>query len=311
MWKAFRFPDVLRWNPRSRRRDSDDIAEMHAFASDARAELRRYVALPGTRSSLTAYARRWGLSDTAEDVVQTVLCDALAVQAVPVPATDIPRWVSGIAKKKIADERRRRARWQWVELEDPTIATSPEATDLLKRIERELVDPEQRRALGWLLREHAGDSLLEIARELAIEPPTLRQRIHRLRSKLRARYLVPLLVLVGVGSAFVWSERAHQQGVAHSLASPLGRYNGRWRVVRAEPSRYASLGLRVVVNDGSATVQGATGLLERALLVEALTETTIAIRSEGRSWRAVLEAPDAAHLRLTGEHGFVELERER
>ena len=58
---------------------------------DARAELRRYVALPGTRSSLTAYARRFGLSDTAEDVVQTVLCDALAVQAVPVSATDIPR----------------------------------------------------------------------------------------------------------------------------------------------------------------------------------------------------------------------------
>jgi DNA-directed RNA polymerase specialized sigma24 family protein len=284
---------------------------MHSLTSDAHAELRRYVAHPRTRSSLTAYARRWGLSDTAEDVVQTVLCDALAVQAVPVPAADIPRWVSGIAKKKIADERRRRARWHWVELEERAVATSPESADLLERIERELVDPEQRRALGWLLREHAGDSLLEIAREQAIEAPTLRQRIHRLRRKLRARYLAPLLLLVGLGSAFAWREHAHERSAAHSFASPLSRFNGRWRVVRAEPSRYSSLGLRVVVEDGSAIVQGPTGLLERTLAIEALSETTVIVRSADRSWHSVLSAPDADHLKLTSDRGFVELERER
>jgi len=72
---------------------------MNSLSADAHAELRRYVAHPRTLSSLTAYARRWGLSDAAEDVVQTALCDALAVQAVPVSATDIPRWVSGITSR--------------------------------------------------------------------------------------------------------------------------------------------------------------------------------------------------------------------
>jgi hypothetical protein len=67
----------------------------------------------------------------------------------------------------------------------------------------------------------------------------------------------------------------------------------------------------VVVEAGSAIVQGPTGLRERTLTVEALSETTVNVRSADRSWHAVLNAPDSDHLRLTSERGFVELERER
>jgi DNA-directed RNA polymerase specialized sigma24 family protein len=283
--------------------------------ADARAELRRYVSHPRTRSSLTAYARRWGLADGAEDVVQTVLCDALAVQAVPVPVPDIPRWVSGIARKKIADERRRRARWQWVEWVEPKDApatASPEAADLLQRIEREVVDPEQRRALGWLLREHAGDSLLEIAREQAMQAPALRQRIHRLRQRLRARYLAPLLVLLlGIGATAAWSAHSRQHAAAAVAPAALARYDGQWRVARSEPSRYAALGLRVVIAGGTVRVQGPTGLVERELSVAELAGDRVTLRSGDRTWHAVLAAPDADHLKLSGDSGAVELVRER
>ena len=56
---------------------------------------------------------------------------------------------------------------------------------------------------------------------------------------------------------------------------------------------------------------GATGLRERTLAVEAQAGAAIRVRSAGRSWHAVLTAPDADHLKLVGERGFVELERER
>jgi DNA-directed RNA polymerase specialized sigma24 family protein len=285
---------------------------MSSLTADARDELRRYVAHPRTRSSLTAYVRRWGLADAADDVVQTVLCDALAAPAIPVPAPDIPRWVGGIAKKKVADERRRRARWQWVELPESAVTSRPEVADLLKRIDREVVEPEQRRSLGLLLREHAGESLLEIARELALEPPALRQRICRLRQKLRARYLGPLILLLGLGGA---SALAHQRGgrPATSLVAPaaLAAHQGSWRVIRAAPSRYSSLGLHVMVEGDVARVRGPTVVPERILSIRTDGANRFTLSSGASVWNVVLEARDADHLLITGERGFVELERER
>src|SRR6188768_1509900 len=171
------------------------------MTNQAHAALRRYVAQPTTRSSLRDYVRRRGFFDDADDLVQTVLCDALAVQAVPAEAEDLPRWITGIARRKVVDERRRRARWQHEELPDFGVSTHPEHADLLKRIDADLAEPEQRRALGCLLSEHAGNSLLEIAREQALRPETLRQRICRLRRHLRAVHLLPLLLVLGLGIA--------------------------------------------------------------------------------------------------------------
>ena len=135
------------------------------MTTHAHSALRHYVAQPATRLSLRAYVRRRGFLDDADDLVQTVLCDALAVQAVPAEAADLPRFITGIASRKVADERRRRARWKHAELPELGVSMVPEATDLLARIDADLTEPEQRRSLDWLLREHAGDSLLEIARE--------------------------------------------------------------------------------------------------------------------------------------------------
>jgi len=278
----------------------------------AHSALRHYVAQPATRSSLRAYVRRRGFLEDADDLVQTVLCDALAVQAVPAEAADLPRFVTGIASRKVADERRRRARWKHAELPELGVNMVPEATDLLARIDAELSDPEQRRSLDWLLREHAGDSLLEIAREHALRPETLRQRICRLRRHLRAVHVWPLALLLGLGLAvapFESARTAHAPSAATVRA--LAAYEGTWRVVAWAPSHYPALGLSVIIHDGAARVQSSTGVVERDLQFQFQNGKRVTLRAGNSVWDAQFSSADAAHLKLTTARGFVELERVR
>jgi DNA-directed RNA polymerase specialized sigma24 family protein len=279
--------------------------------AEARAALRRYVAQPSTRSCLHAYVRRRGFCEDADDLVQTVLCDALAVQAVPVEASDLPRWITGIASKKVADERRRRARWKQADLPERGINMHPEVADLLRRIDADLILPEQRRSLGWLLQEHAGDSLFEIAREHAIRPETLRQRICRLRRHLRAHHVGPLLLALGIGVAAASFDGATT--VSSPSADTTERftaYEGSWRVVDVAPSKYLALRLRVNVRGGTARVEGPTGILERELAIDASGDR-VTLRAGDAMWEAQLIPLDGDHVRLKTARGFAVLERIR
>jgi DNA-directed RNA polymerase specialized sigma24 family protein len=276
---------------------------------EARAQLVDYLKSPATRSSLHAYVRRRGLSDSADDLVQTVLCDALAVEAVPDRSSELPRFVTGIARTKVVDEHRRRARWKRAELpEDLEAPRSAEARAVLRRIERDVVEPEERRALSWLVREHAGDSLYLIALEQALEPNTLRQRLCRLRKFLRARYLAPLVLLLGFGlGGGISALQQAADSVAVSSAA-LAPYVGSWRVVSLAPARLAGLAERVEVSGGRVRVFGPSASLSRELLVERVTSEQVTLRSAGAVWVARLER-HGDRLRLSSAHGFVELER--
>jgi DNA-directed RNA polymerase specialized sigma24 family protein len=282
------------------------------LTTHAHRALRQYVAQPATRSSLRAYVRRRGFLDDADDLVQTVLCDALAVQAVPAEAADLPRFITGIASRKVADERRRRARWKHAELPELGVTMAPEATDLLARIDADLTEPEQRRSLDWLLREHAGDSLLEIAREHALRPETLRQRICRLRRHLRAVHVWPLALLLGLGWAVASFARPRTaRAPSDEAVSALAAYEGTWRVVDWAPSRYPAQGLSVVIRQGAARVHSSTGGLERDMQFQFRNEKRVTLRAGNSVWDAQVSSADAAHLKLTTARGFVELERVR
>jgi len=277
--------------------------------AEAREHLLDYIANPATRSSLQAYVRRRGLADSAEDLVQTVLCDALAVEAVPERNSELPRWLTGIARNKVVDEQRRRARWKRAELDDvPEAPRSPEARDLLQRIAREVVEPEERRALDWLVREHQGDSLYLIALDQALEPGTLRQRICRLRKSLRARYLVALLVALGLGSA--WAAHAPSTTRDSATASAaLSPYAGTWQVSAGAPARYGHLQVRVSADGGHVRVWGPSEALARELTVERVVADRVTLRSGDSVWVVQLEGLGPNHLRLSGPRGSVELRR--
>lgn len=270
--------------------------------------LRRYVAEPSTQSSLRAFVRRRGFRADADDVVQTVLCEALAAPVMPTDPLDIPRWVWGILKNKVADAERRRARWRFAELSEWSAPSlRPEVNDMLARIQSDVGSSPHRHALGWLLREHAGDSLLEIARQEAITPPTLRQRICRLRRYLRARYVGPAAVLLalGAGAAAVRSpEQTHDSSAAASAS-----YAGSWRVVEASPAKYAELGLVVVISESTVRVLAPSGILLRELSVERVSGERVRLRSGESVWNASLKSGDGNTLELTSERGFVRLER--
>jgi DNA-directed RNA polymerase specialized sigma24 family protein len=273
----------------------------------AREALVEYIRNPSTRTRLHAYARRRGLSDSADDLVQTVFCAALAVEAVPSDAAELPRFVTGIARNKVADEHRRRARQRHVELPELGSAPALEESDLLRRIAGELEGPVERETLSWLMREHAGDSLYEIARERALTPATLRQRICRLRRHLRARYLAPLALALGLGvGVSAWLRPS--EPVSVSAPSPLAAYAGDWRVVRVEPERYASLALRVHIDARSIRVY-VGDVLSRELSVERLDGVDLVLRAGPSRWPVKLEQLSAKRIEIRGPRGFVALER--
>jgi DNA-directed RNA polymerase specialized sigma24 family protein len=277
---------------------------------EAREQLLDYIANPATRSSLHAYVRRRGLADSADDLVQTVLCDALAVEAVPERDSELPRWLTGIARNKVVDERRRRSRWKRAELPEDAEAAprSTEARDLLHRIASEVVEPEERRALDWLVREHEGDSLYLIALDQALEPNTLRQRICRLRKSLRARYLVALLAVLGLGGAWAALPAAPELSPA-GLTEQLSPYAGTWRVTATTPAKYQSLGLTVHIHGGHVRVVGPTEALSRELRIQSVSEDGVTLRSGKSVWVARLEKLGPNRLRLSTARGAVELSR--
>jgi DNA-directed RNA polymerase specialized sigma24 family protein len=278
--------------------------------AEAREQLLDYIANPATRSSLHAYVRRRGLADSADDLVQTVLCDALAVEAVPERNSELPRWLTGIARNKVVDERRRRSRWKRADLPEEAEAPprSSEARDLLHRIAREVVEPEERRALDWLVREHEGDSLYLIALDQALEPSTLRQRICRLRKSLRARYLVALLAVLGLGGAWAALPAAPELSPA-GVTEQLSPYAGAWRVTATTPAKYQSLGLTVHIDGGHVRVVGPTEALSRELTIQSVSEDRVTLRSGSSVWVARLEKLGPNRLRISTARGAVELSR--
>lgn len=278
------------------------------MTTEAREQLLDYIQSPTTRASLHAYVRRRGLADSADDLVQTVLCDALTASAVPERNSELPRFVTGIARNKVVDEQRRRARWKRAELpEDIATPTSEEARDLLRRIAKDVVEPEERRALAWLVREHQGDSLYLLALEQSLEPSTLRQRICRLRKSLRARYLGPLLLLLGLAAGYAGApERA---APASTRLEGFAPYSGEWRVVSVTPERYRGLAEHVRIEGRRVLIFGPSEALGRELVVERLVGDQVTLRSGSTRWAGRLERLSDTSLRLTTPRGAVTLVR--
>lgn len=146
--------------------------------------------------------RRRVPAEEAQDLAQTVLCDALAAPAVPSDPDELQRWMNGIARNKVSDFHRRGRRLvpdeSVNELESPPPAY--EARALLGEV-LHTTSPRDRATLDWIVREHEGERLNDIAKEEGLPPPVIRQRISRLRRLLRARWAGALVALVGVASA--------------------------------------------------------------------------------------------------------------
>lgn len=181
---------------------------------------RERLAREEVRRGLTALLRRRVPEQEVEDVAQTVLADALASPTFPTDPEELRRWLTGIARHKIADFHRRSARHAArlsVEAIE-TVATKPpsyEEREVLKNVLSETRTRRDEQTMEWLFREHGGERLADIANENNLPAPVVRQRVSRLRRALRSRYaglftLVAIIAGLSAISAVIYAGAARQ-----------------------------------------------------------------------------------------------------
>jgi DNA-directed RNA polymerase specialized sigma24 family protein len=150
---------------------------------------------------IEAIVRRRVPESDVDDVVQTVLCDALANAAPPEDETELRKWVVGIARHKVADFHRKGARARHVELDDE-VADEPSAQsarDLARWADKQVVDNvEAQRTLEWMEREGEGEKLAHIAAEEKLPADQVRQRVSRLRRFMREKWAAELAAVAAV-----------------------------------------------------------------------------------------------------------------
>jgi DNA-directed RNA polymerase specialized sigma24 family protein len=252
-------------------------------------DLRIALAAPPLRHELQAMVRRRVPRAEVEDIVQSVLCDALAAYNVPADPAEIPRWVMGIARHKVADFHRRARRDAWtperpVEAVAAVATEAPEDRDLLARIVTDSGrSPEHSRLLGWLVREHAGDRLVDIAQEERLPSEVVRQRVSRFRRHLRARWLLAAAALVLLATASVRAIRdgAAPHGDAMATAGPSTIL--RVSEVRLDPEIDAARAAAIESEARLATVR--------------ISADVVTIETPARTLRGRLETADDHHSR--------------
>lgn len=166
---------------------------------------------PELRRFLLEYVKKRVPKADADDVVQTVLLDALAAAKRPEDPAELRKWVVGIARHKCADVHRRAGRERPADDELPEQPAAPPAIEersLVRWAEEQAQSSrEAGKTLDWMAREGEGDKLEHIAEEEQLPPARVRQRVSRMRRFLKERWLaeVALVAALGVMALVVWA----------------------------------------------------------------------------------------------------------
>nr|AYM54514.1 hypothetical protein [Racemicystis crocea] len=152
------------------------------------------LADPALRRIVEDFVRRRVPASDVEDVVQTVLCDALAAERRPQDPKELTRWLLGIARHKVADAHRRAHREPPAELPDIEASPAPvEELALARWAEAQVKSSRDgEKTLTWMAREGEGESLEAIAAEEKVPAARVRQRVSRMRRWMKERWLAEL-----------------------------------------------------------------------------------------------------------------------
>lgn len=165
---------------------------------------RAFLADPALLAALGTHIRARVPASDADDVLQSVLADALAAEGAPEDEGAMRRWLYGVARHKVADFYRRAKREMPSDEVDEAAASSGKgaADDLLRWAEAELPPgSDAKRTLEWMLREGAGEKLEAIAASEKLPAPRVRKRVSRMREHFRARWAAYVAALAAAGLA--------------------------------------------------------------------------------------------------------------
>jgi len=164
------------------------------------------LADPELRRFLLEFVRRRVNAVEADDIVQTVLCDALVAKNLPTEKEELRKYLLGIARHKVIDTHRRTAR---EEIGDPPelVASPPpvEEESLLRWAEKQApMTEEAQKTLSWMAREGEGEKLESIAADERVPAARVRQRVSRMRRWMKERWIAELAAVAALGvCAFV------------------------------------------------------------------------------------------------------------
>ncbi|MDC0744256.1 RNA polymerase sigma factor [Polyangium mundeleinium] len=181
------------------------------------------LADPELRRFLLDFVRRRVSPADADDIVQTVLCEALTAKNRPDDGAELRKYLLGIARHKVADAHRRTAR---EEVRDPPelVAGPPpvEEEALLRWAERQAPTTEEaKKTLTWMAREGEGEKLESIAEEEQVPAARVRQRVSRMRRWMKERWLAELAAVAALAVLAVVLWRVAQDAEDPEAILPL------------------------------------------------------------------------------------------
>jgi DNA-directed RNA polymerase specialized sigma24 family protein len=180
---------------------------------------------PELRRLIERVARRRMPESEVDDVVQTVLVDALAADTLPDDPQQLRRWIVGITRHKVADYHRRGARGRHVELPADLEAGESEARSAREWVswaEKQAAgSPEEQRTLEWMAREGAGEKLAHIASEEQLPAAQIRQRVSRLRRMMKQRWVAEMAAVAAVVIAILVLRQLLQEPTPTADPIPL------------------------------------------------------------------------------------------
>ena len=191
---------------------------------------------------LERFVRRRVPESEVDDVVQTVLCDALASDNVPDDSEQLRKWLIGIGRHKVADFHRRGGRGRIVELpaELGTAEEAHSAREWMEWAEQQTEgDADAQRTLDWMAREGGGEKLAHIAADEKVPAPQIRQRVSRMRRFMRQRWAAELAAVAAIVAAVLvaWYWLRRPQPTAEVLPTPVPEIKVPEELLRAQKLR--------------------------------------------------------------------------
>jgi DNA-directed RNA polymerase specialized sigma24 family protein len=183
---------------------------MGAVSQSTERQVTGKLGSPEIRRLVEQFVRRRVPAGEVDDIVQTVLCDALASDAIPSDDDQLRRWLMGITRHKVADFHRGGARaGRHEELGEAPAESAPlEARAMARWAEKQTEgDAEAERTLDWMAREGGGEKLAHIAADAKVSPELVRQRVSRMRRFMRDKWaaeLAAVAVVLGMALVLWW-----------------------------------------------------------------------------------------------------------